>query len=207
MTSHKVRFDIRQAGKKIAIVLVAWLLLGIGFYLSATRPKVRAYRSLMEGSKPQLHALEQRRRQVEARESYLNALRQAERDLKELRRDVLSTRRERMVDVQRELELLCGQFNIDFNSVTYDSELLPGQELDKMIMVVPLEGNYASLRKFLHAVEGSDKFLLVERVALAEGKEGGVMLQLNITLATYFNAPLPMQQASTNRRGPRAGEA
>ena len=56
-------------------------------------------------------------------------------------------------------------------------------------MNVPLEGGYPALRRFLQAVEQSDKFLIVERVALAKGKEGGVMLQLNITLATYFNAP------------------
>jgi Tfp pilus assembly protein PilO len=207
MTSRRIKFDIRQAGKGIFIVLLAWLVLNTGFYLMATRPKVRAYRSLMEGSEPQLQALERRKKEVEARESYLEALKQAEQYLKQLRQEVLSTRRERMVDVQRELENLCGQFNIDFNSVTYDSELLPGQELDKMIMVVPLQGNYASLRKFLQAVEDSDKFLLVERVALAEGKEGGVMLQLSITLATYFNAPLRTEQAATVQRRPGDGEA
>ena len=53
---------------------------------------------------------------------------------------------------------------------------------------VPLEGGYANLRKFLQAVEGSDKFLVVERVALARGKQGGRMLDLNISLATYFMA-------------------
>jgi Tfp pilus assembly protein PilO len=207
MTSRRIKFDIRQAGRNILIVLLAWLVLNIGFYFFATRPKVQAYSSLMEGSEPQLQALEQRKREVEAREGYLDALKQAEQDLTELRRDVLSTRKERMVEVQQEVERLCGQFNIDFNSVTYDSELLPGQELDKMIMLVPLEGNYASLRKFVQAVEGSDKFLLVERVALAEGKEGGVMLQLSITLATYFNAPIRVEQRAADRRRPGDGEA
>ena len=57
------------------------------------------------------------------------------------------------------------------------------------MITVPLEGGYSALRRFLQAVEHSSKFLLVERVALGKGKEGGVLLQLNITLATYFNAP------------------
>jgi Tfp pilus assembly protein PilO len=207
MTSRRIKFDIRQAGRSIVIVLLAWLLLNTSFYFFATRPKVRAYDSLMKGSEPQLLALENRKKEVEHREAYLAALQQAEKDLTELRRDVLSTRNKRMVDVQRELERLCGQFNIDFNSVTYDNELLLGQELDKMIMIVPLQGNYASLRRFLQAVEGSDKFLLVERVALAEGKEGGVMLQLSITLATYFNAPARVEQAAGRTAGRGGGEA
>jgi len=207
MTSRRIKFDIRQAGKGILIVLLAWLVLNTGFYLIATRPKVQAYSTLVQGSEPQLQALEERKQEVEAREEYLGLLQKAELDLTQLRKEVLSTRKHRMVDVQRELENLCGRFNIDFNSVTYDSELLPGQELDKMIMVVPLQGNYASLRKFLQAVEGSDKFLLVERVALAEGKEGGVMLQLSITLATYFNAPSRTEQAGSVRRRRHGGEA
>ena len=207
MTSRRMKFDIRQAGRQILIVLLAWLVLDLGFYFIATRPKVQDYRSLKEGSEPQLQALEERKREVEAREGYLDALKQAELDLTELRQEVLSTRAARMVEVQREVERLCGQFNIDFNSVTYDHELLPGQELDKMIMLVPLQGNYASLRKFVQAVEGSDKFLLVERVALAEGKEGGVMLQLSITLATYFNAPMRVEQTAAERRRPGSGEA
>ncbi|MFN0281755.1 MAG: hypothetical protein ACKVZ6_07260 [Kineosporiaceae bacterium] len=56
-------------------------------------------------------------------------------------------------------------------------------------MTLPLEGGYANLRRFLHAVEISGEFLVIERVALAEGDEGGVRLALNITLATYFDLP------------------
>jgi hypothetical protein len=56
-------------------------------------------------------------------------------------------------------------------------------------MVLPLEGGYASLRGLLEAVERSDKFLVVERVTIGQGRDGGVLLQLNVTLATYFDAP------------------
>jgi Tfp pilus assembly protein PilO len=204
MNVRRLKFDIRQAGRHILVVLLVWLALNTSFYLFATRPRINEYASLVEGSAPQLAALEKRKKQVEGREAYLDALRQAETDLRHLREEVLSTREERMVDVQRELERLCGQFNIDFESVTYDSETLLGQELDKLIMLVPLQGNYANLRRFLQAVEGSDKFLLVERVALAEGKEGGVLLQLSITLTTYFNAPPLEERATRSRDGTQA---
>ena len=48
---------------------------------------------------------------------------------------------------------------------------------------------------------------MIERVALAEGKEGGVMLQLSITLATYFNTPIRVEQAATERGRPGGREA
>lgn len=189
MSPRRVRFDIRQAGPLILIFLAVLLVANLGFYLLATRPAVQQFNSRARGSEPQLKELQRRTEQVEAREAFLQALQQAEQDLAHLRDEVLSTRKARMVEVQRELESLCNQFRIDLNSVNFDDEILRNEGLDKMIMVVPLEGSYASLRNFLQAVESSDKFLLVERVALAEGKEGGVRLELNVTLATYFDAP------------------
>jgi Tfp pilus assembly protein PilO len=189
MTARRFKFDIRQAGPRILVVLAVLLVLDVGFFLLATRPKMQEYRGLVQGSEPQLTALERRKHAVEKHEAFHESLIKAEADLRHLREDVLATREQRMVEVEQELETLCGRFRIDFNSVTYDSDLLQSEDLDKLIMVVPLQGNYASLRSFLQAVEDSSKFLLVERVALAAGREGGVLLELNITLATYFDAP------------------
>jgi Tfp pilus assembly protein PilO len=69
-----------------------------------------------------------------------------------------------------------------------------------MTMVVPLEGGYANLRKFLQAVESSSKFLVIEQVALAQGHEGGAILQLNIALATYFDDPEARASLGYRRR-------
>jgi len=189
MTVRRFKFDIRQAGPRILIALLVLAVLNGGFYLLLTRPKMKEYSGLAVGSQPQLTRLDHRRREVETQEQFLEALQKAERDLQRLREEVLSTRQQGLVDIQSELESLCGRFSIDLESVTFDSELLENESLDKLIMVVPLQGNYANLRRFLQAVESSDKFLLVEQVALAEAKLGGVMLELNVTLATYFDAP------------------
>jgi len=189
MTARRFRFDIRQAGPRILVFLLVLAALNAGFYLLLTRPKLQEYSSLAVGSQPQLTRLEQRTREVEREEQFLEALEQAKQDLQHLRQDVLSTRQRRMVEVQRELEALCSRFGVDLNSVTFESELLESENLDKLTMVVPLQGNYGNLRRFLQAVESSDKFLLVERVALAEARLGGVMLELNVTLTTYFDAP------------------
>ena len=54
--------------------------------------------------------------------------------------------------------------------------------------MVPLAGGYTNLRKFIQSVESSDNFLVIERVALGTGKTADVV-ELNITLATYFIAP------------------
>jgi Tfp pilus assembly protein PilO len=200
VTARRVKIDIRQASRPILLVLLAWLLLSLGFFLFWTRPKVQAYRALMRDSEPQRTALDERRRTVERNETFLAALQKAENDLLYLRREVLSTRKERLVDVQRELAKLCRDFHIALDSVTFSNDLLEDEEVDRMAMVVPLEGGYDSLREFLHAVENSAKFLLVEQVALGEGKQGGVILQLDITLTTYFDLPPEMKSKKPTRR-------
>jgi len=200
VTARRNKFDIRQAGRPIQIVLALWLLLALAFFFVFARPKVREYNALQRDAAPKLEALEQQRLATENREHFLVALKQAENDLETLRDDVLSTREQRMVEVQAELDDLASAFRIDLDSVSFDNEILPEEELDRQVMVVPLEGTYTNLRNFLQAVESSEKFLIVERVALAEGKEGGVQLQLNITLATYFDAPEEVRRQRRERK-------
>ena len=200
MTARRLRFDLRQAGRGIATALALAAAANTALYLLAVRPKVREYTHLQEGTGPQQEALNAQRAEVEERESYLQALVRAEEDLRHLRKDVLARREDRMIDVQLELKRLADQFGIDLDSVTFDSELLNEEELDKLVMVVPLEGGYANLRRFLQAVESSDKFLVVERVSLGEGKRGGVMLQLSISLATYFDGPIELKRVNERQR-------
>lgn len=196
MSGRRFKFDIRQAGRYVSLVLVLLAVANGVVYFLGTRPKVEEYTSLQEGTGPQQEALMAHRAEVEEREVYHEALLRAEADLTTLRAEVLSTRQQRMIDVQLELIALAEQFSIDVDSVTYDSQVLYEEELDKLVMTVPLEGGYGNLRKFLQAVENSEKFLVVERVTLGGGKTGGVMLQLSISLATYFDAPEDVKRAN-----------
>jgi len=200
MTARRLRFDVRQAGQQILVVLAVLFALNALAYFLFVRPKVREYGDLLESSRPRFEALEARRTQVLALEQYLTGVQQAQNDLRVFREQVLSTRGKRMVAVQAELAHLAEQFSIDLDAVTYENKDLREEELDRFAMVVPLEGGYANLRRFLEAVENSDEFLVVERVAIGEGQEGGVLLQLDITLATYFNPP-PAESAGPGTRG------
>ena len=106
---------------------------------------------------------------------------------------MLSTREDRLVAVQQELTRLCAEFRIDINTVSIKNEVLREEGLDRFAMVVPLEGGYASLRRFIQAVEASEKFMVVERVALDGATHGAARrtLHLNITVASYFSVTSP----------------
>ncbi len=199
-------FDIRQAAGKIAVGLVLFLLLNLVAWFTLVRPRIRDLENLRTQSAPRREALQKRTEEVEAMERHLAALDKATTDLKELKEGVLSTAQARMVKVQLELAELASRFKIDMDEVEYQAEDMEGEGLERLGMVVPLQGGYANLRHFIQAVEGSDKFLVIERVALDRAKDGGVLLRMNITLATYFDAPWLLQErppASARRRAKR----
>ncbi len=200
MSSRRTQFDIRQAGKQIFAVLVVLFLANTGFYLFYTKPKSQEYERMLDRGLDDAK-LQEREAGVESRRLFLDLVKKAESDLDTLRNDVLSTKDRRLVEVQLEVEELARQFRITLQLQNNENEVLAEEGIERFVMVVPLEGGYTSLRAFLQAVENSTKFLVVEKVALAQGKEGGVMLQLNITLATYFNLPEEMLQQYRRRGG------
>ena len=189
MKARLLRFDIRRAGKILAIAFGCLVLINVIFYILMTRPQINEFVSLNSKSSPLIQQLKEYEELVENKEAFLRGIQKAEIDLVTLIEDFLKTRELRMIDVQEELERLTIMFQINLEQVQYETEVLADEGVERFAMVVPLEGGYQNLRKFLSAVESSDKFLVVERVSLGTGSEGGVILQLQITLGTYFELP------------------
>lgn len=200
----KLRFDVRASGRQIATVLLVLLAVNAGAYLGLVRPRLREADLLERESEPRLAQVKAREAEVAAKERFVQAVQTAGKDLVALRRDVLSTRPQRMIEAQLEVEELAARFGIPPDRVQYENEVLEEEGLERFGMKVPLKGGYASLRKFLQAVETSDEFLVIEQVAL-EGQPGEQALELNITLATYFDAP-ELRSKPVPRRRAAAGE-
>ena len=188
MTVRKPRFDVRDASGKIFLVLGAALVVNVAVSVLVVRPKVVSYRQLADGGSPQRQAVATREKEVVLRETYRASLEKARDDMKHLAADVLSTRQRRMIGVQFEVTKLAREFGISSDRVVYENPASDDGALERFGIVVPLAGGYSSLRKFIQAVESSDNFLVIERVALGTGKSSEVV-ELNITLSTYFIAP------------------
>ena len=198
---RSLRFDIRRIGRYVLVVYGVLAVANLVFFLLLTRPSRAEFEAQTIHAGPKLQQLKQRKAVVEDLEAYAEALAQARLDLTHLREEVLSTKRKRLVRVQAALEEIAGKFNIRMDSVNYSNESLESEGLERMAMVVPLEGGYQSLRNFVQAVESAEQFLVVERVALVQGRDGGILLQLNITLATYFNSEDRTSARAVERRG------
>jgi Tfp pilus assembly protein PilO len=188
VTARRPRFDIREASGMVFIVMGALLLVNVAISVVVVRPKVARYRQLTDVSSPQLQVVKLREKEVTEKEDYRKALEKARDEMRRLAGDVLSTRQRRMIGVQLEINKVARSFGIASDQVKYENESVDNGALERFGSVVPLAGGYSDLRKFIQAVESSDNFLVIERVQLGSGKSSDV-LDLNITLATYFIAP------------------
>jgi len=188
MTARRPRFDVREASGIVFFVFGALILANVVVSVVVVRPKIVRHRQLTDLSSPQLQVVKTRENEVVQKEDYRKALEKSRDDMKRLAGDVLSTRQRRMIGVQLEIAKLAREFGIALDRVRYENEALDNGALERFAIVVPLSGGYSNLRKFIQSVESSDNFLVIERVALGSGKSTDV-LELDITLATYFIAP------------------
>lgn len=188
LPGRKKRFDIREASGKIVVAMVVLLVANVAVAVFLVHPNVLKAHQLSDESSPQRQEIRTRERAVEKREDYLAKLDKARDGIKDFASDVLSTRQKRMIGVQLEVTKLLKEFGIAFDRVQYENATIENGSLERFGIVVPLAGGYANLRKFIQAVESSKNFLVIERVSLGTGKSGDVV-DLNITLATYFMAP------------------
>ena len=166
MTPRRARLDVRDASGRIALTLAAALLANATVSALVVRPKVTRYRELTSLSSPQIQVVTGREKDVAQKESYRTGLEKARDDMKHLAGDILSTRQRRMIGVQLEIAKLVKEFGIALDRVQYENEAVDNGALERFAIVVPLSGGYTSLRKFIQAVESSDNFLVIERVAL-----------------------------------------
>ena len=61
--------------------------------------------------------------------------------------------------------------------------------LERMRTQMMLDGDYGDIRRFIHAIESSEDFVIIDNMLIAEGSQsGGGGLALTLNLATYYRA-------------------
>lgn len=193
-------FDVRAESGTIIVIAMVLLVLNLFFFLFLTKPAISRYRSLNAENSPALRALEHKEKETKIIEKRFARITETEENIKEFYENVLSSKNERMIDIQLEVVDIATQFNINPETVKYSNEELNKEGVEKFSISVPLTGTYANLRHFLHRIEDSENFLIVDRVFLSTAKEGGVILQLNIQLSTFFDAPYVQQLRRARKR-------
>lgn len=94
-----------------------------------------------------------------------------------------ATERSRFTEQVRELKSLAERAGLDPASFAYPEDQLSSYGLVRRSFVFSVNGSYSALRNFLHLLELTDSFLVVEQVGVSESRGG---LAVKLRLSTYF---------------------
>jgi Tfp pilus assembly protein PilO len=90
------------------------------------------------------------------------------------------------------LPQLAGQFDVVFDRRTTE---IPEVRLDSNLVPlrtqVELAGRYGDVRTFIHELESSPEFVVIDNITLSEEEEETGLLQLRLDLSTYYRTPAP----------------
>lgn len=192
--------DVRRDARRILGVLLALLLLDCLFFAIFVYPKVKETTALRAEKDSFTSVLSDTKQHTEALGASLERVRAQEKGLESFYGEILGTKQAKMVEIEREISKIATEFRIDPREVRYDTEELPEGHVERFLIQLPLQGDYQNLRSFIERVERSQNFLVIDRVVLSGTKEGGVLLQLNVDVATYFNAPWLLKGSRSRRR-------
>ena len=196
------RFDLRENAGAFIAVTVVWLAANVAAAFLLNFPRAEEARSLRAASEDFELKLRRRQEKVNAVRSDFERVMGSARSLQTFYDDVLSTKRQRMTTFQKEIRDIAAKFNIKPESISYTRDVNKGEQLVKFSAILPLSGSYENLRAFVNSLENSENFLVIQSVALTDSKEGGVILSLQISVATYFLDPdLRLRTAGAQRGG------
>jgi Tfp pilus assembly protein PilO len=183
------RFDIRAERVKVSVFLGILAVVNIVLYVTMNLP--RLHRQAVEERR--LAAVTQGLSEVSRRVGTMKDLDQrfeGEQDkVKRFYGDILGTKDARMIRIQREVRAIASTLGMDPETIAYQPELLDKVGLIRFSVNVPLSGDYRNLRQFINKIEKSENFLIVDSVTLGGSKDGGALLDLNIHMSTFFDAP------------------
>ena len=178
--------DLRAHLAPVLAGLGGLLVINLALLLLVTQPRLEAASNADETTAELGAAVEREIKRVDGLESRVQEMQESRAVLERFFSEDLATKRERLVAVQREIYEIASTFQVQAAQLKFNHEPVEGTNLVQLSVNIPLSGGYNNLRQFIHKVEQSELFLIIQSIQLQEGDRGGAMLNLSIRLATYF---------------------
>ena len=88
---------------------------------------------------------------------------------------------------QLRLKQIARESGLRFERDAYKPVVQRDSALTKLEISMVLAGSYANMRTFIHELETSPEFVVIDNVALAEGADGGSLV-VTLELSTFYRA-------------------
>jgi hypothetical protein len=168
---------------KILHVAVILLLVNLTYIILIRNPQQRQLLNLYEEVKKARLALIQSENIVKELSDRLEKIKITNESIKKFYINELKNRTEGIVGLRKELAELLKQINIFKIDINYSNTPIEKYNLHEVSVILPIEGNYINIRKFINLIENSKNFMVINGISLAESKQ---QLKLDIKLSAYF---------------------
>ena len=193
--------DLREHRGMIVLLLVLGLGVNLAWLFIVNVPRGQGLQSADQGIQELSRELASRKRSVQDLGHAVERIRNREHTLDLFFEQVLADKKERMVPIQREIRAIGLRHQIDPANIAYShSSVEEAEDMVRFSASFPLKGSYQALRSIIRDIEHSEYFLIIDGIDLANSREGGVMLSLNIGVFTLFRDEDLLEKA---RRGSR----
>ncbi|CAM2007740.1 type 4a pilus biogenesis protein PilO [Acanthopleuribacter pedis] len=112
-------------------------------------------------------------------------------EMTRFRRDFLKQKDERVVAISDFLAGQAAEHGLALDQVRYKTRPLKEDQLELYEIDLPLRGRYRDIRAFVEKVETSDMFLIITRLAIQGESERANAVDVELSLATYFEGGAP----------------
>lgn len=92
------------------------------------------------------------------------------------------------------LAQLAREASLKFLRASFEPVVERNRTLTRLRIEMVLSGSYADMRAFIHELEASPEFVVIDNVELGEGAEGGA-LSVTLHLSTYYRDTAPRDSA------------
>ena len=168
-------------------LIAAALILNAALLALVVLPLSQKVRGGEQQSQSAIAELANARRDFNAARATVTGKGQADSELKKFYQEVLpldqsGARRILYLSIDQ----LARKSNLTVVRYNFDPETDRRSNLHKLTMTLNLEGEYNNIRRFIHQLETSPEFRVLESVALAQGEEGERGLSVTALVSTYF---------------------
>jgi Tfp pilus assembly protein PilO len=81
---------------------------------------------------------------------------------------------------------LARECNLRYERRALDSETLRDSALQALTMTLTLEGTYEDIRRFIHQIQTGAPFVVIDHLALGQGREPSGPLAVTLELSTFY---------------------
>jgi hypothetical protein len=175
--------------RKYIVLLVVALVANVGVYAGLVYPLALRVADADARAARASRALREAQREFDAAKGVATSKERAESELRSFYGSVLpadhsAARRVTYLNLAQ----LARQCNLRVVRRTADVGQEKGSALDRLQIVLVLEGQYDDARTFVHRLETAPEFVVIDDVTIDQARDGGPNLVLKLQLSTYFRA-------------------